>query len=96
MTSEKKDTLKQKWNWFNMGWQMLDESESGIHRITCCNFPLRVIGFIWQQWVSIAICRVFGHKWKKVEGMWDKYGEDYSFSYCTRCGVDTEPPKIYV
>jgi len=71
------------WYWFNASWCHENEAETGIKNdCRWYNLPLRICVFIWQEWIAEKVCKRFGHKWMDVE--------DHSFSYCTRCGVDTE------
>jgi len=84
---QKKATLKRRWNWSNMSWCLQDEAEQGVQICTKWNLSQRLVEFVWFEWLAEKVCKRFGHKWEKVE--------DQSYSFCTRCGVDTEPPEIH-
>ena len=84
----KKITLKEKWYWFNASWCVEDEADHGIHNTAAWySWPDRILRFVWDEWISVKICKRFSHKWEEVE--------DHSFSVCTRCGVDTEISGYY-
>jgi len=83
--------IKQDWQMFNMDW-FYGEDGISIKELKMSNLLQRVFGFVRLCYINPIICEYFGHKWEDV----CDYDGEKMYVICTRCGVDTEPPIVYM